>query len=65
MSVEQQILGLEISVDNVLGVKVFEGQGYLRCVELGDRIRESLDDVSLSRPGGSESVYLGFSEQTE
>ena len=43
MSVQEEILRFQISVDNVLGMHVLEGQCDLSGVELGDRVRKSLD----------------------
>lgn len=46
---EKNVLGLEITVNDVEGVKVVEGKGNLSGEELGDGIREALMEVK----GGS------------
>mmetsp|Transcript_77581 Transcript_77581/g.240356 ORF Transcript_77581/g.240356 Transcript_77581/m.240356 type:complete len:268 (+) Transcript_77581:2-805(+) len=38
LAVDEQILGLQVAVDDVLGVQVGEGQDDLPCVELGVRV---------------------------
>lgn len=42
MSVQQQVLGFQVAVDDVLGVQVLEGERDFGCVEFGDGVRESL-----------------------
>lgn len=42
MSIEQQVFGLQVAVDDVLLVKVVERQGDLGSIELCDRIGKSL-----------------------
>lgn len=42
MSVEQQVFRFQISVDDIFFVQIFESQGDLGCIELGDRIGEAL-----------------------
>lgn len=44
MPVQQQVFGLQVAVDDVFGVQVFQSQRGLGGVELGDRVRESLVD---------------------
>jgi hypothetical protein len=39
---EEDVLGLEVSVDDVERVEVVEREGNLGSVELGDRIGETL-----------------------
>lgn len=50
MSVEEQVLGLEIAIDDVLSMQVLEGQSHLSGVELGYGIGESLLRVSTKSP---------------
>ena len=42
VAVEQQVLGLQVAVDDVVRVQVVEGQGDLGGVELGDGVGEAL-----------------------
>lgn len=42
VAIKQKIFGLEISVDDILGMKVFQGQSDFGRIEFGDRVRESL-----------------------
>jgi hypothetical protein len=42
VAVEQQVLGLQVAVDDVVRVQVVEGQRDLGGVELGDGVREAL-----------------------
>ena len=42
MSVQEQILRLQISVDDILLVKILEGQRHFGGVELGDGVGEAL-----------------------
>lgn len=41
LAVEQQVLGLEVAVHDVLGVQVLEGEDELGVVELGDVVGEA------------------------
>lgn len=42
VAIEQQVLGLQIAVNDVLGVQVIQGQRDLGSVKFGDGIGESL-----------------------
>ena len=42
VAVEQQVLGLQVAVDDVVRVQVVQGEGDLGGVELGDGVGESL-----------------------
>ena len=42
MSIKEEVLGLEISVNDVLAVQVIEGQCDFGGVELRDGVRETL-----------------------
>lgn len=42
MSVEQQVLWFEVSVDDILVVQVFKSQRDLGRIEFGDRVGEAL-----------------------
>lgn len=42
VAVEQQVLGLQVTVDDVVRVQVVQGQGDLGGVELGDGVGEAL-----------------------
>jgi hypothetical protein len=42
MAVEQQVLGLQVAVDDVVRVQVVEGEGDLSGVELCDGVGEAL-----------------------
>lgn len=42
MSIEEQVLGLQITVDNVHGMQVVESESHLGGVELSDGVGESL-----------------------
>jgi hypothetical protein len=42
MAVQQQVLGLQVAVDDVVRVQIIEGEGDFGGVELGDRIGEAL-----------------------
>lgn len=42
MAVEQQVLGLEVAVDDVVRVQVVEGEGDFGGIELGDGVGEAL-----------------------
>lgn len=57
MAVEEQVLGLEVSVNNVLGVQVLNGKRSLSSVKLGNRVRESLGSSLAfhSKPVGTRS----------
>jgi len=46
VSVKEQILGLQVAVDDVVGVEVIEGKCDLCSVELCDWVREALSLVS-------------------
>lgn len=46
MSVEKQILRLEITVNNAMQVQVFERERNLGSVEFGDWVRESLQVIN-------------------
>jgi len=48
MSVEQQVLGFQITVDDVVGMEVVERERDLGGVELCDWIWEALEIVSIS-----------------
>jgi len=54
---EEDVLRLEISVDDVEGVKVVESEGDFGGVELGDRVWESLGGRGEGR--GREEIRLG------
>lgn len=43
MSVQKQVLGFEIPVDDVLCMEVFECQGDFGGIEFGDRVWKTLD----------------------
>lgn len=43
MTIEEKIFGLEISVDDVLSVEVFQCKGNLCGVEFSDWVREALN----------------------
>lgn len=45
VSVQQQILRLEIAVDDVHAVEVVQGQGDFGRVELGNRVGEALSNL--------------------
>lgn len=49
MSIQEQVLGFEIAIYDILGVQVFEGERHFGCVELGDRVGESLEKHSVSQ----------------
>ena len=49
MSIEQKVLGLQISVDDVLCVQILESKRDLCCVEFGNRVRETLIMVNKDR----------------
>lgn len=63
MSVEQQVLGFQISVNNPLGMQIIQRKSYLGSVEFCDGIREALivgeyiRSTSATLPSGS-SKYL-------
>lgn len=40
---EEDVFGLEVSVDDVEGMEVVEGEGDFGCVELCDRVGETLE----------------------
>lgn len=42
MSVQQQVFWLQVTIDDVLPVQIFEGQGHFGSVELGYRVGEPL-----------------------
>ena len=42
VAVEQKVFGLQISVDDVFGMEIFQGEGGLGSVKLGNGIGESL-----------------------
>jgi len=42
VSVKKEVFGLEIPIDDVLRMQVFEGKCHFCCVELRDWIWESL-----------------------
>ena len=50
VSIEKKILRLQIPVDDILCMKIFYGKGHLSSIELCDRIRKALLDVSHHEP---------------
>lgn len=49
VSIQQQVFGLQITIDDVLGMKVFQGQGHFSGIEFGYWVWEPLQsDVSKS-----------------
>lgn len=46
MTVEEQVLGLEVSIDDVLGMQILQRQRDFCGVELCDGIWEALSTVS-------------------
>ena len=48
MSIQQQILGLQVTVDDVHAMEVFERKRDFCSVELRDRVREALGIISLA-----------------
>ena len=69
--IQKQILGLEVSVDDLLRVEVLQGKGHLSGVELSDRIGKPLKLISTDSGKDSETTehcattYLGLAQQTE
>ena len=48
MTVQQQVLGFEISVDDIFGVEILQRERDFCCVEFGHRIWESLRTINNS-----------------
>lgn len=42
MPIQQQVLGLQVSVNDVLGVQIFQCQSGLGSIEFGNRVWEPL-----------------------
>lgn len=42
MAIQEKILRFQVAIDDMLGMKILEGQSHLSGIELSDRIRESL-----------------------
>ena len=69
VSVQQQVLGLEITVDDLLLVKVLECEGDFRGIEFGDGVGEPLHEsprrqYDMGRDG-KEVTHLRLAEETE
>ncbi len=54
--IQKQVLGLQVAVDNVAGVQILQCQSDLRCIELGDRVRETLEGWQVSK----QSLFVAF-----
>lgn len=48
MTVQQQIFRLQVSVDNLLRMEIFEGKNHFGCIKLGHRVGESLNIARVS-----------------
>jgi hypothetical protein len=55
---EEQVFGLQVSVDDVERVEVVEGECDFCCVELGDRVREALSGTSVRSRGDRRQRIL-------
>ena len=66
---EQQVLRLQVSIDDVEGMEVIQGECDFCSVELGDRVGEALRWISLAHEGHRRSETSGtnlrLSQQTE
>lgn len=76
VAIKEEIFGLEIAIDDVLGVEVFQGKCDFGGIELGYGIGEALDtSVSVApaaptaraanHPGDGGATHLRLAEQAE
>ena len=49
VAVEEQVLGLQISVDDILGMQIFECQRHFGRIEFSDGIWEALSLSAVDR----------------